>query len=87
MRMVLVTDPNDGLCSSQSQIKWPCVTYISRGGASGSGIFVTGSHQRRQRLLRGGHGGLGEEEELAAIVGLDEEETAMVGLGEGKKKE
>jgi hypothetical protein len=38
-------------------------------------------------LQRGGHGGLGEEEELTAIVGLDEEETAMVGLGEEKKKE
>jgi hypothetical protein len=25
-------------------------------------------------LQRGGHGGLGEEEELTAIVGLDEEE-------------
>jgi hypothetical protein len=35
-------------------------------------------------LQRGGHGGLGEKEELTAIVGLDE--TAMVGLGERKKK-
>jgi hypothetical protein len=35
-------------------------------------------------LQRGGHGGLGEKEELTAIVGLDE--TAMVGLGEEKKK-
>jgi hypothetical protein len=35
-------------------------------------------------LQRGGHGGLGEKEKLTAIVGLDK--TAMVDLGEGKKK-
>jgi hypothetical protein len=35
-------------------------------------------------LQRGGRGGLGEKEELTAIVGLDE--TAIVGLGEEKKK-
>jgi hypothetical protein len=38
-------------------------------------------------LQRGGHGDLGEEEELTAIVGLDKEETAMVGLVEEKKNE
>jgi hypothetical protein len=35
-------------------------------------------------LQRGGHGGLGEKEELTAIVGLYE--RALVGLGEIKKK-
>jgi hypothetical protein len=38
-------------------------------------------------LQRGGHGGMGEEEELTAIVSLDEKETAMMGLAEEKKKE